>query len=199
MSWASRGVVSVLVLMGALSAHAQADAGDAPPSNDEIGRAEFLRGRHAYDAGDYATALDAFQRALELTQRPTLHYNVGLAHDRLRHDEQALQSYRLFLELVPEAPERAQVEGRVSALEAAERRRQEEADRRREEELARQAELERLRREREEEGGGLWWIGVVAGAVAAAAVVTTVVLVTRDDGGVPQGDFGPATQALVQW
>ncbi len=171
-------------------------ADDAPPSDDQIGRAEFLRGRHAYDGGDYATALDAFQRALDLTGRVALYYNVGLAHDRLRHDDEALAAYRRFLAEVAEAPERAQVEGRVAALERALEERRARAAEDAEAAAARERELERLRNESKP---SRWWIGLIVGVVVVGVVTAVVVTQVGGDDGLAQGDFGPATRALVSW
>ena len=151
---------------------------DGVPEADEIGRAEFLRGRRAYDSGDYETALDAFERALELTSRPALYYNVGLALDRLRRDAEALRAYEQYLELVAESDERATVEARVLALRRAV---DEERERTSVAAAAAEAERERLLREERERVLGQTAAkrrrtGIIVGV--AGAVVETGVDVT---------------------
>lgn len=177
---------------------------DGVPGADEIGRAEFLRGRRAYDSGDYETALDAFQRALELTSRPTLYYNVGLALDRLRRDADALAAYERYLELVEESNERPTVEARVLALRRAleednERSAAAVAAAEAERERALQEERERLMGANQAKRRRTGLIVGISSAVVVGAVVAVVIIATRGGNNLEQGDFGPASRALVSW
>lgn len=207
-----------LALGGAtLSAHAQAQAPATEPSSndaqltdeerDEQGRQLFLAGATAYEGGRYDVALANFQAAYELTNRGALLYNVALAHDRLRHDAEALTAYRTYLVEVPDNPHRVQVEARIEALERVEAERAEQAaalERERQaaaEREAREAELERelaqARTEVSEEKKSRWWIGLVVGAVVAIGVGVGLGIALSDDG--PQyddGDFGGVTFTL---
>jgi cell division septation protein DedD len=47
-------------------------------------------------------------------------FNIGQVADRLRQDEKALSAFRSYLEQVPDAGNRAEVEARIAALERAE-------------------------------------------------------------------------------
>lgn len=85
-------------------------------TSDEEARALFSAGRLAYEAGDYAHALEDFTRAYERSPRPELLFNIGQAADRLRRDEEALDAYRRFLEGVPDSPNRHLVETRIAFL-----------------------------------------------------------------------------------
>lgn len=203
-----------LALGGAtLSAHAQAQAPATSDSQltdeerDEQGRQLFLAGATAYEGGRYDVALANFQAAYELTSRGALLYNVALAHDRLRHDGEALTAYRSYLVEVPDNPHRVQVEARIEALERVEAERAEQAaalERERQaaaEREAREAELERelaqARTEVSEEKKSRWWIGLVVGAVVAIGVGVGLGIALSDDG--PQyddGDFGGVTFTL---
>lgn len=116
----TRWMFSSLALVGALSlptiAHSQEPVSDA---HDEEARAVFAAGETAFGDARYEDALGYFQRAYELSDRPVLLYNVGVAADRLRRDEVALDAFERFLSLVAEHPRRRDVEARVIVLRAA--------------------------------------------------------------------------------
>jgi hypothetical protein len=84
---------------------------------DREARTLFEQGRVAYEDGRYRDAWDYFRQAYLLSQRPQLLYNVGQAADRLRKDREALEAFRMYLERVPKAENRREVENRVRALE----------------------------------------------------------------------------------
>jgi tetratricopeptide (TPR) repeat protein len=106
--------LAIVVLVGAVSATGARAA--AQTSTDERAHAAFEAGHAAYAAGRYDDALTNFRRAYDLSRRPELLYNVGLAADRLRHDDEALGAFEAYLDAVPEAANRAEVEARVRAL-----------------------------------------------------------------------------------
>lgn len=85
---------------------------------DEEARTLFSLGSTAYDEGRFADALDYFQRAYDLSQRPQLLFNVGQAADRLRQDRRALEAFEAFLAAVPNAPQREAIVARVAILRA---------------------------------------------------------------------------------
>lgn len=94
---------------------ASAQPRPTPTASD---RALLQRGIDAYDVGDYQTALRAFQDAFLALRDPTILLNVGAASERLDRYEEALRAYRLYLERIPNAPDRARVEGRIRQLQA---------------------------------------------------------------------------------
>lgn len=106
----------LLLLLPITLGGAPALAQDA--STDEA-RGAFAAGQAAYTAGRFAEALGYFERAYELTREPDLLYNIATVHDRLRHDAQALDAYRRYLEARPDADDRANIEARVRVLEGA--------------------------------------------------------------------------------
>ena len=75
-------------------------------------------GAAAFDAGDYARALDAYQRAY-LDNIDEARYLLRLAdcYRALGRPADALRFYRLFLHERPDAAERASVEAKMRALE----------------------------------------------------------------------------------
>lgn len=82
-------------------------------------RRVFEAGKAAFDAGRFDEAAERFERAYELSGRPELLFDLGLAADRLRDDERALDAFERYLALAGDSPFRAQVERRVAALRAA--------------------------------------------------------------------------------
>lgn len=93
--------------------------------NDQKARELFEKGREAYESGEYRDAWDYFHQAYRLSKRPELLYNVGQAADRLRYDREAIAAFELYLEKLPNADNRREVENRLRALE--DRVREEEA------------------------------------------------------------------------
>jgi len=83
---------------------------------DEEARALFQAGSTAFQDGRYEDALGHFRRAHELSRRPQLLYNIGLAADRLRRDAEALEAFEEYLRLVPDTDRQRDVEARVRVL-----------------------------------------------------------------------------------
>lgn len=180
-----------LVLLGAtlgssLALFAQDDPGEnqgqvqAPTENeslDQAARLTFEAGRDAFASGDYEEALERFEQAYRLSPRPILLYNVGLALDRLRRDEDALARFREYLEITEaDAPERTQVEARVRSLEESVAREQalQEALRQSEEDARRREEEAQTTPSTEDGGGGglspVWVIAAGSAALVAGGV-----------------------------
>lgn len=83
---------------------------------EEQARAHFQAGSLAFSRGRFEDALVEFEKAHALSQRPKLLYNIAVAADRLRRDERALEAFQLYLQQVPDAAERAEVEARIVVL-----------------------------------------------------------------------------------
>jgi len=88
-------------------------------------RTAFKDGRVAFDRGHFAEALERFEHAYSLSGRSELLFNIGLAADRIREDERALEAFEQYLKETPDSTHREQVEQRVIALRQALARRQE--------------------------------------------------------------------------
>ena len=122
----ARGVMSGLLACALLAAAASAqDSAPAAPlaaearADDEEARDLFEIGKGAFDEGRFDRAAKYFREAYELSHRPALLFNIGTALDRLRLDQEALDAFRQYLELVPEASNRRYVEERIRIIEAA--------------------------------------------------------------------------------
>lgn len=166
-------------------------------SHDEEARALFEAGRVAYEDGRYEDALGYFERSFELSHRSALHFNLGLAYDRLRRDREALAAFEAYLESEPD-PERAvEVQNRVRALreslaaEDAARAGNSEEKQAALTVLPRRDDPDRVRKRR-------LWIGIAAGVVTLAAGVTISLIATRDDDdGQPAPNSGVTIEAFA--
>ena len=117
----SLALALIVVLLGVVLQAAPAMAQDATASAatvdpDEEARNIFQAGRDAYARGEYSEALVAFRRAFDLSGRAELQFNIGQAADRLRHDREALAAFEAYLEAVPDAENRVEVEARLRVL-----------------------------------------------------------------------------------
>jgi tetratricopeptide (TPR) repeat protein len=117
--------VSLFAFLTALlwpySSRAAEPAAPAPPpvSDEALTQAKhhFEAGRNAYNAGDYVTAIREFKAAEALRPSPILAYNIGLANEKLNKKRVAVKYYKRYLEQMPSAQNRAEVEGRIAQLE----------------------------------------------------------------------------------
>lgn len=91
--------------------------GGAQPNSDQLAREHFARGRDAFSNGDFATAAREFDQAYQLSNRPQLLYNIGTAYERLHNWNEANVAFHRYLDLVPAAADRAEVEARIRAIE----------------------------------------------------------------------------------
>ena len=107
--------MGALLAPATLQAQSAADA-DGQDESDEEARHLFEAARRAFDDGRLEEALDLFQRSYERSERPQLLYNIGTTADRLRRNELALESFEAYLEAIPDAPERANIEARIRVI-----------------------------------------------------------------------------------
>jgi hypothetical protein len=92
-------------------------APDAQTARDQHARSLFEKGREAYGDGRYRDAWAYFHEAYQLSERPELLYNIGQTADRLGQDSDALRAFRMYLDRLPAAQNRHDVENRIHALE----------------------------------------------------------------------------------
>jgi tetratricopeptide (TPR) repeat protein len=84
--------------------------------DDEIARAHFATGLSYYDTGRWEPAAREFLEAYRLAPRPALLYNIARTYEKLDDPGRATIYYRRYLEVSPQAPERAQVVGTLEKL-----------------------------------------------------------------------------------
>lgn len=122
MSWTT--LVSLLTLCVAtlaspsviLAQDATGAAAIAVRDPDAEARDVFQRGREAYARGEYDAALAAFRDAYSLSGRAELQFNIGQTADRLRLDREARTAFRAYLDALPDATNRVEVEARLRVL-----------------------------------------------------------------------------------
>jgi hypothetical protein len=77
----------------------------------------FEQGKQAYHDGRYEDAVRHYERAMSLKYSAKLHYNIGLACERLDQARKAITSYQRYLKEEPNAANAAEVRNRIKALE----------------------------------------------------------------------------------
>lgn len=174
----ARAAWLAVAVVAAVAAVAPRDA----RADDANARSHFRQGLAFFRAGDYDRAISEYQLSYDLSPQPDLIFDIALCHDRAGRPEQALQSYRRYLELAPDgrvAEEAREDIARLTPIvdKLAADRAAEEARRR--EEAARQAELARPRPTPRDHPSRASRYIVVAGAALAAAGATTHVLAWR--------------------
>ncbi|MFB6352426.1 MAG: tetratricopeptide repeat protein, partial [Bradymonadaceae bacterium] len=73
--------------------------------------------RSAYEDGNYSRAARLLESASTIDPRPAFHYRIGLSYQNAGKPKKALDHLRSYLEKVPEASNRGEVERRIERLE----------------------------------------------------------------------------------
>ena len=84
--------------------------------SDERARLHFESGRSYYEEGAYERALEEFQHAYQLSQRPALLYNIGTTQERLGQWSEAADTFTRYLADAPDIQDRATFERRIANL-----------------------------------------------------------------------------------
>ncbi|QED27699.1 PEGA domain-containing protein [Microvenator marinus] len=110
-------VLSLSLMLGSSSVLAQPKFEDLSEEN----KAELTRvieeGKATYNRGEFQRSLKLFQEAYDILPHPDILYRLGLCHERLGDDAEAVRYYRRFLSEVPEAPERPRIEKTIALIE----------------------------------------------------------------------------------
>jgi tetratricopeptide (TPR) repeat protein len=107
----------MLALLVAMPARAQDGTDETTDANDREARGMFLAGQAAFDDARFEDALQHFLRAYELSGRAELLFNIGLAAERAGDTTRALDAFGRYLNELPDAQNRRDVEARITALE----------------------------------------------------------------------------------
>jgi tetratricopeptide (TPR) repeat protein len=117
-----RGVVVVEVALIAVAPAAAADPapiGDLDVPASDAALARYRLGISLYTEGRFAEAAREFEVcAGMLPASAKLPYNAARSWERAGDVERAVRQYRRYLEVAPQAADRAEVEGAIAALEA---------------------------------------------------------------------------------
>jgi tetratricopeptide (TPR) repeat protein len=95
----------------------------APPARaDDLptrsAKQHFARGEKLYALAKFSEALDEYQLAFDARPIPDFLFNIGQCYRNLGDYDSAVFSYRKYLRLAPDAPNREQVEQLIADLEA---------------------------------------------------------------------------------
>jgi len=174
-------------------ATAESTGDDELSPQDEEARNLFQAGRVAFNDGRYDDAIRYFRQSHELSGRPVLLYNIGTAADRLRRNAEALEAFQGYLEAIPDAPNRREVESRIRVLREQLAREQEEDG-----EQTPAVDLSPGPVDEPEAGGLLtkWWFWTIVGAVVVGAVITTAVIASGGGPDYIAGDAGSVVFTL---
>lgn len=105
----------VVVLLTTMLFAARADA----QTDERAARAHFSSGRAYYDQGRYEDALREFTEAFRVApdaSKGLMVFNMGQGQERLGRLAEAIASFQRYLELVPDAEDRATIEERIRGL-----------------------------------------------------------------------------------
>jgi tetratricopeptide (TPR) repeat protein len=109
----------VLTWPASVRAQAQPPAG----ATDAAARARdhASKGRRLYDLRRYDPAIREFEQAYQLDNDPAHLYNIAQSHRLANHVPEAIAAYRAYLDRLPDAPNRPDVERRIAELGASQR------------------------------------------------------------------------------
>lgn len=102
------------LVCGALFTCALPSFGQATP--DDLARRHFESGAAYLEESDYANALQAFEKAFELSKRPAILINLATVQERMGDLKAAIAALDKYLELAPEGEHRGTVELRRANL-----------------------------------------------------------------------------------
>ncbi len=107
----SRRVAPTLavLLLVAIAAHAE-------PEPEPEARARYERGIKLYQQGRFEDAVDEFKVLYERSGSPAILFNLGQCYRQLGDRTSAIAAYRAYLHQLPAAPNRQDVEVRLSEL-----------------------------------------------------------------------------------
>jgi tetratricopeptide (TPR) repeat protein len=108
-----------MLLLGAVGVGWPAVARAEEPSAEVKlqARKAFERAMAFYQKDEFDKAIEQFESGYKLIPNPLFLYNIGQAHRLSNRPEKALDYYRRYLKDQPDAKNRAEVEGRIAALE----------------------------------------------------------------------------------
>ena len=116
----TRALVMVSLLLCAAALPALADPAPAVGSPEAEVEAKRLYGdaTKSFQLGEFGPAIEGYKAAYKLVPKPFFIYNIAQAYRLMGDFKQALFFYRSFLNALPDATNRAEVEGRITDLEA---------------------------------------------------------------------------------
>jgi tetratricopeptide (TPR) repeat protein len=91
---------------------------DAPPAAAETpAKTAYRQGVEFFKQKKFADAIREFNKAYRLDPNPVLVFNMARAFEELQQYDSAIEYYRKYLEMLPDAPDRKTVEESIRTLE----------------------------------------------------------------------------------
>jgi tetratricopeptide (TPR) repeat protein len=118
-------LMSVAMLAGLYPLNeAEAQVGSCNVAADQDGRRDiarqhFMRGQELFEANEYASALALFECSFQNVPHPSTLYNIARAAELSGDFNRALDAWRGYLQMAPEAEDRAEIEARIRGIEQA--------------------------------------------------------------------------------
>ena len=117
MTTTRRLALALVLLVGGTALAADPTLG-TPEANAEAKRLYLSATRH-FDLSEYPAALDDFKQAFRYKDDAVFLYNIAQCYRIMNKNDDALAFYRSYLRRLPEAPNRAEVEAKIVALQEA--------------------------------------------------------------------------------
>ena len=114
----TRSILGLTLLALAAAPAVRAQPAPGTPAAEALAEQLFAQGKRDYDIGEYAAATTAFKEAYRLTGEPLLLFNIAQAQRKQNDCAGARNTYRSYLRNLPDAPNRAKVEGFIAEAEA---------------------------------------------------------------------------------
>lgn len=138
----------------------------------------FEQGEQLFKLGRFSAALREYQKAFDAEPLPELLYNIGQCYRNVGDYEHAILNFKAYLNLLPNAPDRAQVETLIENLE----------DKVARGEGAGIALTQNSQPAEHQPFYGRWWFWT--GVTVAVVAVGGVALYASTRGGAPETDLG---------
>jgi tetratricopeptide (TPR) repeat protein len=119
MRWLLVGSLAIAATAAAAPSSSSAPAARRKPPTDKYAPESiepFVEGVLADKAGNLSVALRRYQDSNRLSEQANTHYNIADVQRRMERWKQAIESYRKYLALAPNAPDRAEIERLVEQL-----------------------------------------------------------------------------------
>jgi tetratricopeptide (TPR) repeat protein len=159
----------------------------ADKADKEQAQLHFSRGEKLFAIGEFADALDEYRSAYEAFPAPEFLFNIAQCHRNLGNYDEAIFSFRRFLELDPDAQNRPAVEALIAELEAKKQERDSHK-------LIPRAGAEPHRPPPPPPPGRpfykSWWFWTTVSVVVVGSGAGAYWYTTRDRGGLPSTDLG---------
>jgi tetratricopeptide (TPR) repeat protein len=103
----------LVIAIGLTAAAGQARAQMSQAQKDEV-KLHYQRATRAYDLQKYQEAIDEYQKAYEISGDPPMLYNIAQAYRLADQPSEAARYYRRFLQRMPNARNRDDVERKIA-------------------------------------------------------------------------------------